>query len=192
MCEELVTHLQRQAVLQIKQARLAAVLDFAAALTDFSFLVSRLGARLPSEDAKGARADLALGTQRIFRHTHVGVVAQTNLHKITQLQNDRKRARIGITSQTTGKSELSHACLSAPTAPRPSLAACTTRHRLRGEEGRGAPRSTPASSQNAIENANEARGLGNVMTAFVFLQQRRRRRRRQAIAAARVVEKSIQ
>jgi hypothetical protein len=34
-----------------------------------------------------------------------------------------KNKKSDIASQTTGKSELSHACLSAPTAPRPSLAA---------------------------------------------------------------------
>ena len=99
MGEELVAHLQGQAVLQIKQARLAAVLDFAAALAHFSLFVARLRARvnrprasnrskrerahlgswLPSKHAEGAGADLAFRAESVLGHADVGVVAQANL-----------------------------------------------------------------------------------------------------------------
>jgi hypothetical protein len=82
--QELVANLQRETVLQVEEARLAAVFDLAAALTDFRFLVPRFGSGLPSEDAKRTRANFAFGTKSILRHSDVRVIAQAHLQLVKQ------------------------------------------------------------------------------------------------------------
>ncbi len=87
--------------MQIEKARLAAILDLAAALANLGLLVSRFGSRLPPdqtfqnnisvvnlgmeckpENAEGTGAYFAFRPQRVFCHSNVGVIAEAHLKYI--------------------------------------------------------------------------------------------------------------
>ena len=61
-----IPDLSRQPVLQVKQTRLANILDLRTGLADDSGLVSHAGARVPAEDGEGARASAAGATEFLF------------------------------------------------------------------------------------------------------------------------------
>lgn len=74
-----VPDLDGEPVLEIQQADLADVLEFAAGLANLRLLEPRVPPRTPPEHREGPRADLALLVVHRPRHADIGVVAETGL-----------------------------------------------------------------------------------------------------------------
>mmetsp|Transcript_4949 Transcript_4949/g.12409 ORF Transcript_4949/g.12409 Transcript_4949/m.12409 type:complete len:556 (-) Transcript_4949:482-2149(-) len=77
--EVVVSHGDRQTVLQVEEAGLAAVLQPRARLADDGGFVPRVAARFPAEQGEGPRADLTLDPVVLLRHAREGVRPQTGL-----------------------------------------------------------------------------------------------------------------
>ena len=67
--------------MQVKNACLADILGLGTGLADLGLFEAGVGARLPSEDSEGARADFAFRPERSLRHANVGIISQTRLTK---------------------------------------------------------------------------------------------------------------
>lgn len=77
--ERRVSDLNWKTILKIQETDLAHILEFAACLTNFGFLVSSIPARSPPENREWSGTDLALLIIIRLCHSHVRIVTETRL-----------------------------------------------------------------------------------------------------------------